>query len=216
LRPLIREEKDRKTQPIFFKENPMKYKEKVKEILSPVSEYNQVDQEAPLCEAIAMLRSNLKKIEAGERGVFHKTLLVTDASQKIVGKLSVFDLIRGLVPDQAKTPEVSRAFFYRALSERTQAVADEVAHLKERFQWLDHTFFDLVKQETQKKVKEVMAPVHVLLDEEDSISKAIFVMFKENIRQPLVTRKGEIVGVVNIMDIFPLLLEIAGDECFLR
>jgi hypothetical protein len=40
-------------------------------------------------------------------------------------------------------------------------------------------------------------------------------MFKENIRQPLVTRDNIIVGVLSIMDIFPILLNIAGHECFL-
>ncbi|MBE9580568.1 MAG: CBS domain-containing protein, partial [Proteobacteria bacterium] len=68
-------------------------------------------------------------------------------------------------------------------------------------------------QETQKKVKEVMSPIHPVLVEDDSINKAIYVMFKEQIRQPMVTRDGKIIGVVNIMDIFPELLEIAGDVC---
>ena len=42
----------------------------------------------------------------------------------------------------------------------------EMGKLKERFDWLEHTFLDLVKTETQKKVKEVMSPIHPLLEEE--------------------------------------------------
>ena len=41
-------------------------------------------------------------------------------------------------------------------------------------------------------------------------------MFKENIRQPLVVRDGRIVGVINIMDIFPVLLDLAGDQCLIK
>ena len=142
-------------------------------------------------------------------------MFAEDSSGQIVGKLSIFDLIRGLVPARAKEPAVSRTF-YRSLSERQLNVAEEVGKLKERFDWLEHTFLDLVKAETQKKVQEVMSPIHPLLEEGDTLNKAVYVMFKENIRQPLVVRDGRIVGVINIMDIFPVLLDLAGDQCFIK
>ena len=187
----------------------------VGQVMAPIEEYNTVAAEAPLCEALIILKANLKKIGSGEKGRFHKTLLAVDPSGQIIGKLSIFDLIRGLVPDRAKVPAVSRTF-YRAISERQLNVADEIDKLKERFDWLDHTFLDLVQAETQKKVKEVMSPIHPLLEENDTLNKAVYVMFKENIRQPLVVRDGRIVGVINLMDIFPVLLDLAGDQCFIK
>lgn len=188
---------------------------KVKDIMGPIHEYDRIDRKARLCDALGLLRKNREKILSCADGTHHTTLFVTDATGKIVGKLTMFDLVRGLVPEPAKEPESSKSY-YRAISSRAQAVADEVGAFQERFKWLHTTFFDLVVQETQKKVKDVMSPVHPLLEEDDNINKAIYVMFKENIRQPLVTDKqGEICGVVNLMDIVPVLLEIAGDECFL-
>ena len=187
----------------------------VGQVMAPIEEYNTVSAEAPLCDALFILKANLKKIESGEKGRFHKTMFAVDASGRIIGKLSIFDLIRGLVPARAKEPAVSRTF-YRAISERQLNVADEVGKLKERFDWLEHTFLDLVKAETQKKVQEVMSPIHPLLEEGDTLNKAVYVMFKENIRQPLVVRDGRIVGVINIMDIFPVLLDLAGDQCFIK
>lgn len=192
----------------------MGYEKRVKDIMAHIDEYDRVDMETPLCDALNILRKNHEKIQASVPGTFHKTLFVTDESKKIAGKLSVFDLIRGLVPEAAKKPEFSRAY-YNVLSSRALEVAEEVGQFQERFQWLNSTLLDLVKEQTQKRVKHVMSPIHPLLIEEDSINKATYVMFKENIRQPLVIRNAEIVGVVNIMDIFPVLLEIAGDECFL-
>jgi CBS domain-containing protein len=174
-----------------------------------------IEAEAPLCEALIILKSNLKKIESGEKGPLHKTLFAVDSSGQIIGKLSIFDLIRGLVPERAKVPAVSRTF-YRAISERQLNVADEIGKLKERFDWLEHTFQDLVQAETQKKVKEVMSPIHPLLEENDTLNKAVYVLFKENIRQPLVVRNGQIVGVINLMDIFPVLLQVAGEVCLLK
>jgi predicted transcriptional regulator len=111
-------------------------------------------------------------------------------------------------------PENARAH-YKLLSSRAKEVADRAGAVAERYEWLHHTFLDLAVRETQKQVKEVMSPVYPLLDEDDTINKAIYVMFKENIRQPMVMRDGEIIGLVSIMDIFPALLDVAGDECFL-
>ena len=186
----------------------------VKDIMSHISEYEKIDLEERLCNALSILRKIYEKIQTGVNNNYHKTLFVTDTSGKIVGKLSVFDLIRGLVPEHAKAPEHSRAY-YAMISSRALEVVEEVGEVQERFKWLHTTFMDLVKQETEKKVKDVMSAVHPLLHEDDRINKAIYVMFKENIRQPLVTRGNEIIGVVSMMDIFPVLMEIAGDECFL-
>jgi len=188
----------------------MENEKRVKDIMSHIEEYDKVDMETNLCHALTILEENYEKIKAGVPGTFHKTLFAIDASKKIVGKLSIYDLIRGLVPEPAKEIEVSRAF-YSVLSSRALEVADEVGRFQEGFEWLHRTFYDLVKKECNKKVRDVMSPVHPLLKEEDSINKAIYVMFRENIRQPIVTREGEIVGVVNMMDIFPVLLEIGGD-----
>lgn len=187
----------------------------VKDIMAHVDEYQTVDMDAPLCEILIVLRKNYESIQACIPGKYHKTILVTDASKNIVGKLSVFDLVRGLVPETAKKPELSR-MYYRALSMRADEVADEVEAVQQRFQWLNTTFLHLVKQEAQKKVKDVMSPIHPLLNESDTLNKAIYVMFEENIRQPAVTRDDRIVGMVNLIDIFSVLLEIAGDECFIK
>jgi hypothetical protein len=186
---------------------------RVKDIMAHIDEYERLDQDVRLCDALAILRSNFEKIGASAAGNLHKTLLVTGPSKEIVGKLSIYDFIRGLVPEEAKKPEHSRSF-YSMLTSRAQSVADEVGAMQERFQWLHTTFFDLVKQETQKRVRDVMSPAQPLLEEEDTLNKAIYVMFKEDVRQPMVVKEGKIVGMVSIMDLFPELLEIAGDQCF--
>ena len=186
---------------------------RVRDIMSHIDEYERIDQDARLCDVLAILRKNFEQEGEKGSGVMHKTLLVTGPSDKIVGKLTIYDLIRGLVPEEAKKPEHSRSF-YNMLTSRAQSVADEVSAMQERFQWLHTTFFDLVKQETQKRVRDVMSQTHPLLEEGDTLNKAICVMFKEDIRQPMVVKEGEIIGMVSIMDLFPELLEIAGDQCF--
>lgn len=179
----------------------------VKEIMNPIEEYDRIDVDAPLSDALAILKRNHEKLKAGDPGRFHKTLLVTDASKKIVGKFSIYDLTRGLVPESVKEPEL---FSGRAISSRALEVAAEVGKFQEQFKWLHNTFLDLVKRESNKKVKDIMSPIHAVLNEDDKMNQAIYTLFKENVRQQLVTRDGEIVGVVNLMCVFRELLETVG------
>jgi CBS-domain-containing membrane protein len=191
----------------------MAVERQVKDVMALVEEYQTVDADAPLCDVLGMLRKDYEKIQAKVPGRYHKTVLVTDALMQIIGKVSPYDLIRGLVPEVAKKPESSKSY-YRALSVRFDEVANEVSAVQERFKWLNNTFMDLVKQETQKKVRDVMSPIHPLLHEQDSLNLAVYVMFKEDVRQPAVVRDGRVVGIVNLIDIISELLEIAGDQCF--
>jgi predicted transcriptional regulator len=188
---------------------------RVKDIMAPIAEYNQVDAEAHLCDALAVLKKKFENDKTCTRGQFHKTLFVTDSSKKIIGKISMYDLIRGLVPETSKSLEFGEreGSVYSARIWEIEKKADE---LTERLGWLTRSFVDLVKQESQKKIKDIMTPVHPILKEEDTINQAIYLMFKESVRQPLVVRKGEMVGVVDLMRVFSELLEIAGPECYVH
>jgi CBS domain-containing protein len=187
----------------------------VKDIMVPIGEYEKVDVEVRLCDALSVLKKNYESAKTGASGRFHKTVFVTDASKNIIGKLSLYDLIRGLVPESSKRLEFPRKEAY-VRTPRIWEVEEKVEELRERLGWLTHSFADLVKQEAQKKVKDIMGPVHPILKEEDTINQAIYLMFRENIRQPLVVRKGEVVGVIDLMRVFSELLEIAGPECYVH
>jgi CBS domain-containing protein len=185
---------------------------KVKDIMIPIEEYEKVDLEAHLCDALSILKRNYEKAKTCKPDHFHKTLFVTDPSGKIIGKLSIYDLIRGLVPETSKELDVSQREPYVRVT-RLWEIEERAVELTERLGWLTHSFVDLVKQEAHKKVKDIMDGVHPILKEEDTLNQAIYLMFKESVRQPLVVRKGEIVGVINLMRIFSELLEVAGPEC---
>jgi CBS domain-containing protein len=188
---------------------------KIKDIMIPIEEYDKISIDARLCDALSVLRGNYEHIKERAERTYHKTIFITDKSGKIVGKLSSYDLIRGLVPDPARKKGYSRAY-ESSLSSRVLEAAKEIGETEERFMWLRSTFFDLVKNEARKEIKEIMSPVHNLLKEDDNINKAIYVMFKENIRKPLVVRGDEVVGVLDFAAVFSELLEIVGPECYVN
>jgi CBS domain-containing protein len=185
----------------------------VKDIMVPIGEYDKVEVEARLCDALAVLKKNYERAKTRAPGHFHKTIFVKDGSGRIIGKISMYDLIRGLVPESSKRLKFPKKEAY-VRTPRIWEVEEKIDEITERLGWLTHGFADLVKQEAQKKVKDVMGPVHPILQEEDTINQAIYLMFRENVRQPLVVRKGEVVGVIDLMRVFSELLEIAGPECY--
>lgn len=193
----------------------MEYTEKkVRDLMRPIEEYDMVDIDTLLCNALVLLRKVRDDQENGARRFSHKTLFVTDEDGKIVGILGMYDYIKALVPEPAKKTGFSRAY-YSLLSSRALEVANEIGEMKKQYDWLHTNFTDLVKQEAGKKVKDIMSPVHPLLEVGDPVNKAVYVMFKEGIRQPLVLDKGQIVGVLRLLDVFEELMAIAGDKCFL-
>ena len=191
----------------------MPEEKKVKDIMNPIEEYDTVDIGAQLCDVIAILKRNYEKLKAGEITSYHKTIFVTDAAKEIVGKLSMYDLVRGMVPESAKKAE---ELSVRALTSRAMEVADQGGEFQERFKWLHSSFFDLVKQEAHKTVKEIMSPVAPELKEDDPVNLAIYILFKNDVRQQLVQRDNKIVGVVNLIILLNEFLEVASPECYIQ
>ena len=189
---------------------------KVEEIMAPIEDYDRVSIDSQLCDAISILKRNYEQLKAGKEGNYHKTLLVVDAKDDIVGKLSMYDLIRGLVPEPSKKPEVSKAF-NAMRSGRAREVSAEVGDFQEHFKWLHSTFLDLIKQEAHKNVKDIMSPIEKSsLKAEDKVTEGIYTLFKDKVRQQFVQRDGKIVGVVNLNVIFKELLEVASPECHIN
>ena len=189
---------------------------KVEDIMAPIEDYDRVSIDAQLCDAMSILKSNYERLKAGEQRNFHKTLLVVDDKDNVVGKLSMYDLIRGLVPEPAKHPEVSKA--YGAMrSGRSRDVAAQVGDAQEHFKWLSSNFADLIKQEAHKSVKDIMTSISASsLKPEDKVTHGIYTLFKDSVRQQFVQNNGKIVGVINLNVIFNELLEVAGPECHIN
>ncbi len=189
---------------------------KISEIMAPVENYDKVNVNAQLCDAISILKRNYENLKKGDQGNYHKTLLVVDDKDNIVGKLSMYDLIRGLVPEPAKKPELSRAYSSMR-SGRARDVSAQVGDAQEHFQWLQSTFSDLIKQEAHKNIRDIMSPIEKSsLKAEDKVTHGIYTLFKDQVRQQFVQSEGKIVGVVNLNVIFRELLEVAGPECHIN
>ena len=185
---------------------------KVKDIMYPIEEFHTIDSKEKLCEALRILKNNEELITLGKSEKPRRMIFVTGKNGKLIGQISKYDTIRGLVPQHVRHPSHSRAF-YSVLSSRALEVADNVGAFQEHFKWHKSSFIDLVKQAGNANVTDIMSPIQPLLKDEDTINQAIYVMFKEKVRQPLVVRDEKVIGVVTFQAIFQELLEVIGPEC---
>jgi len=129
---------------------------------------------------------------------------------KVDLKAALCDALAILKRKYAKASETHLA---RAVSSRALEAAEQAGEMLERFRWIHNSFEELVKQEAHKKVKDIMSQAEPVLKEDDLMNHAVFVLFKDGVRQQLVERDGKIVGVVNLYVVLTELMEAVGPEC---
>ena len=150
-------------------------------------------------ERFCIFRKKTGSVPATPQTLFTRRFSLNLRDGKIAGKLSMYDLIRGLVPEPAKAPELSKAY-HAMMSSRSLEVLQEVGEVQEHFKWLHNPFSELVKQESNKLVGDIMKPIHrSVLQLNDKMTQAIYVMFKEDVRQQIIYEKEEIVALLILM-----------------
>lgn len=159
---------------------------KVKDIMTPISEYSTVDANNTVKEAILVLKKSFWPGESSfHRG--HRTLLVYE-DNKPAGILTFRALLTAIEPRFIKVDQWSVPVFWEGL------------------------FTERCREESKKKVKEIMTPVKlVMLEAEETIIKAVHAMIKHKIGSLPVAKDGVLVGVVSVKEIFYEISEIISE-----
>jgi CBS domain-containing protein len=156
----------------------MPNEKKVKDLMIPLEEYPHIPYWFTLRQAMAILREAAITFE----GQFEPlAVLVFDEKYRLMGILSLRDIIKGLEPrflDGSLTPE-----------------ADLPASLRD-------LFGPELQQVSQKPVSEFMKPNEVSIDADDSIAKALFLMIKEKVSRLPVLRDNKLAGLMRLSDLF--------------
>ena len=167
----------------------------VKDLMVPLSGYATVSEEASLGEAVKALKKAQKNFDQTRDR--HRAILITDKSNRIVGKLSQLDVIRALEPKYLKIDDpqsLTRFGFSQDYLKYT---------LKEHRLWED-TLDDVCKKATELIVKSFMyTPTEgEYVKEDTSLSEAIHQLIMGRHQSLLVTRGEDIVGVLRLTDVF--------------
>jgi len=138
-------------------------------------------------EAIAMMHSVYDvKLGLGE----NRMILVFDESYQLLGILGLRNLLIGIEPKFLRKDEKSP---YQGLKHADYAGLSAL---------IEGTFTSKCKEEAIKPVSEVMMPIKVTVDVNDSIAKAAFVMLQVGFNLIPVMDGEKVAGVLRMSDVF--------------
>ena len=172
----------------------------VKELMVPIEQYAKVYQRASLYEAVCAL-DEAQKV-SGPSKYKHRAILVLDDQQKVVGKISMFQILTALEPK------------YQQL--RAKGILSRSGHAPELIKdlineyalWTEPVKF-ICNRAANLSVTDLMeAPADELYIEADAtLDKAIHQLVVCREQSLLVTRDKQVVGVLRLSDIFANICE---------
>ncbi len=163
----------------------------------PLEEYPTVPDDASAYEAVIALE---KAQEAFDKTRYrHRAILVRDKSNRIVGKVSQWDLIKSLEPKYEELEEISLSGLSPLL----------IKSMMENHRLWQGDLDALCKRAASKKIKDIMyRPTEgEKLEEDAMLGEALHLLVVGRHQSLLVTRGKDIVGILRLTDMFKLVCE---------
>ncbi len=148
---------------------------KARDLMTPIEEY--LAPGMSLCEAVTRMRG-IKR----SHGLPIKGMLVKDDQGKVVGIVSIKDILRAVIP------------FY---------LSTDLAI----FSW-DNMLEEMTKRASHKTVADIMVKELITIDSEDSLMACTDLMIKKGLqRLPVTDENDQVIGMVYLRDIFDIVAE---------
>jgi len=186
----------------------------VRDLVVPTADYATIDADSTLLQAVRRL-NEAQEQSRRDNPVRHRdrAILVLDAEGAIVGKLSLLNVMRGLLPryDKERGTRTSSKGATRVGSARR--VIDEMERDAGRF---TNPLANLREKAATTRVRELIRPFAAdeFIGEDASLDKALHRLITGRYQSLLVTRGGRIIGILRLTDIYDSLsayLLAAGD-----
>ena len=180
-------------------------KQKVKDVMTPITNYATTTQDSTLKEAVRDLRKIYCEIEVGkctEAG--HRTSMVLDKKGKLVGVVDFRRILNVLIPEIAGT-----------LSARLQSLGLSVAFAEGDATEYDEARRDFearVRENAETKVGDIMLKVKGTIDSQAALLDALKLMYRNKITVLPVVDEGTLVGVVRDSDLFLAAASVLSDD----
>jgi CBS domain-containing protein len=178
----------------------------VRDFMVPVDEFPKISNQATFYEALMALEDAQEKYLAGENK--QRILLVEDKNGKVVGKISPFDMLRGLEPsydqieEEEKLPSTGLSYALKAIGRQ--------------YRLWQTPFADLCKKAKDIKIKDFVkaSPEHKAVQIDDRLIKAFNLFIMGRYDSLFVYDGDEIVGLVKFSDVYEDIKE-TMKECVL-
>jgi CBS domain-containing protein len=181
--------------PVYRQRRTKVEKPTVKDLMVPLVEYATVEENATLFDALVALEEAQQKFDqARDR---HRAILVLDQEGQVIGKLSQWDVIKGLEPkyDEIKDLRSTSRFGFSP---------DFIESLIKEYGLWDRPLRELCQKASVKKVKEIMyRPTEGEYVREDAtFDQAVHQLIVGRHQSLLVMRGERIVGILRLSDVF--------------
>lgn len=159
----------------------------VRDIMIHVDDYSKVSTDDTVQKAVLTLMASFNKFISSGRimETGHRSLLVYDQNETVVGIVCITDLIRALRPDY--------------LSAAKPSTADSMQYSTMFWEGL---FTTQVKKLASKKVGDIMSDTPLCVDQSMNLMEVANLMYTSQIRRLIVTDDHKIIGVVREQEIF--------------
>jgi len=167
----------------------------VKEIMVPLAEYATVSEEATLFEAIiALEEAQVKHVKSPYS---HKSVLVFNRENKIVGKIGQIDILCALEPKYLKIIDSGSLSHFGYTAQFLKSLVGQ-------YQLWDKPLDDICKKAGKLKVSTFMVtPTEgEYISENSSLDEAIHMLVMGNHQTLLVKKENEITGILRLTDLF--------------
>lgn len=168
---------------------------RVEDLMVPLADYAAVSQDATLYEAVVALDEAQKRLHRDRHP--HRAVLVLDAEEHVVGKLSQWDFIRALEPRYDEIVDLSSIVRFGFSTRFIRSMVEDQGLWQKP---LDN----LCQRASEVKVRDVMyTPAEgEYVREEATLDEAIHQMVIGHHQSLLVTRDSRVVGVLRLSDVF--------------
>jgi CBS domain-containing protein len=174
----------------------------VKDLMVPKDQYARIAADRTLGEAVLTLQAVQKREQSLDPDRHRdRAILVIDEHDKVIGKLSMLNVLRGLLPryDRVRGSRTSSKAAARIGSARLFIDSQE----KDVGLW-SKPLTNLIEKASSVKVSHLIREIAAdeTVDEEASLDKALHQMIMGRFQSLLVTRGGEIIGILRLTDVY--------------
>jgi CBS domain-containing protein len=163
------------------------------DVMLPLDDYAVVSEDATLYDAFVVLKEAQKKLPSNRQP--HRAVLVIDRNKNIVGKLGHLGFLRALEPKYKNLGQLD-------IISKAGLTKEFISSMMENFGLMQDDLEDIRTRTKNITIKDVMRPVTENVDINDTINEAIHKIIMYQTLSALVTKGGEIVGILRLSDLF--------------
>ena len=170
---------------------------KIKDLMVPLEEYATVSVEATLFDAVIALEEAQEELDRSRYHYLHRAVLVYDEQDNVVGKVSQLCVLQALEPrykEMGEPSSLSKAGFSNGF----------LRDMLRQYSLWDKPLADICRKGAHIKVKDFMhrPSEGEFVDEESTLEEAIHLLVMGRHNSLLVTRSGNILGILRQTDVF--------------